>query len=444
MDRVLYHRPLIGDIPLGEFTELQHRIDDRMRFVLGEYQLTPEYTAAYDLERGELFDRVDSLIGDTPLIHVENVGESTILAKVESQNPTENHYDRVFPRTIQKLEADGLIVPGDELLEITSGSGGRAFAWAARVLGYEARLVVPPELPKARLQDMLNFGATLDVSEPGYMKEASKAYVDQIAKLEGQGYEVTKHKTADYTVFVGRKEGERSVCLVNHSANELTVQGFEGIGEEIYQQMPPFEDVDYIVSVMGNGTSTTALSRAMRQHYPGVKVIGVEDERSPRYFVEKHPGEYERRFGHAPEFTQHDMFGSSAPDVPLKYGKVEVVDEVRLVNLDERNEAQDGYNQHRKSFEQIGNSSAASLVVARKLASENPGSNIVIVFYDKAGQYGDQLTLAPMSKFHYDRCRPEGVPVHGWMQARMGSLALLPRSISEAYRARTIVPKSID
>ncbi len=180
-------RPVVPQIDRGNFTELQHRVDDRMRGVLGAYAMDPEQTLAYDLSRDELFGRVESMVGNTPLIHVEDVGDSTILAKVESQNPTENHYDRVFPRTIKKLESDGIVEPGDELIEVTSGSGGRAFAWSARVLGYQARIIVPPELPKARLQDMVNFGAQLEVTQPGYMSEVSKAYVDRIKQLQRAG-----------------------------------------------------------------------------------------------------------------------------------------------------------------------------------------------------------------------------------------------------------------
>ncbi len=428
-------RPLVPPVNPGEFTELQHRIDDRMRGVLGEYAMGPEHTVAYALGRDELFDRVESLVGNTPLIHIEDVNGSSILAKVESQNPTENHYDRVFPRTIKKLEDDGVIAPGDELIEVTSGSGGRSFAWASRVLGYKARIIVPPELPKARLQDMINFGAEVEVTEPGYMQVVSKVYVDRITSMRRQGYEVTKHETPNYTVFTGIKDGKR-VCYVNHSANEITVDGFDGIADEIHDQMPEGEKVDFVVSVMGNGTSTTALSRTMKGHYTDAMVVGLEDERSLYYFEQKYPGEYEQRYGKPLEFGQHDMFGSSAPGVRLKYGNVDAVDEVRLANPDERNKAREDYNRGRPNYEKIGNSSAASLVAARQLAAENPGSNIVVVFYDKAGQYGTAPLLANVPRFHYDRVRPDGVPRHGWRQQHVGSIALLPRTISQANHGR--------
>lgn len=425
-------RPITPPIEDGVFTELQHRIDDRVRGVLGEYALGPEQTVAYDLPRAELFDRVESLTGNTPLIHVEDVVDSHILAKVESQNPTENHYDRVFPKTIRKLEDDGVIEPGDELIEVTSGSGGRAFAWAARVLGYRAHILIPPELPKARVQDMVNFGAEVEVTEPGYMSSTSAAYGKRIEEYEEDGWEITPYKTADYNVRVATKDGKR-VCFVNHSANGITIEGFEAIGDEVYDQMPDGEEIDYVVSVMGNGTSTAALSRSMRRHYPGVTIVGLEDERSPFYFEQMYPGEYEKRFGKPLEFTQHDMYGSSAPNVRLKYGNVDAVDEVRLANPGVRNKVRDTYNQGRPDYEQIGNSSAASLVAARQLAAEHPGSNIVVVFYDKADQYGDDPSTATHTKFLYDRPRPAGVPPHGWRQRRVGSIALLPESIRDAY-----------
>jgi cysteine synthase len=424
--------PILPSINPGNFTELQHRIDERMRGVLGEYAMGLEQTVAYKLGRDELFNRVESLVGHTPLIHVEDIGDSSILAKVESQNPTENHYDRVFPRIIKLLEDDGVVVPGNELIEVTSGSGGRAFAWAARVLGYKAHVIIPPELPKARIQDMLNFGAEVEITEPGYMTVVSKVHRARIISMKREGWDVKKHETPDYTVFTAEKDGKR-VCFVNHSFNEATVKGFDSIADEIYEQMPEGQKIDYTVSVMGNGTSTAAISRTMKSHYPNVQVIGLEDERSPHYFGQKYPGEYERRFGEPAEFVQHDMFGSSAPGVTLKYGNVDAVDDIRLANPDERNEARDNYNQGRSGYEQIGNSSAASLVAARKLALEHPGSNIVILFYDKADQYGTQPTIATNLRFMYDRPRPDGVPRHGWRQKGVGSIALMPRTVREAH-----------
>ncbi len=424
--------PVVPHIEDAAFTELQHRIDDRMRGVLGEYALGPEQTMAYSLSRPELFDRVESLVGHTPLIHVEDVGDSHILAKVESQNPTENHYDRVFPKTIRRLEDDGVIQPGDELIEVTSGSGGRAFAWASQVLGYKAHILVPPELPKARVQDMVNFGAEVEVTEPGYMSSTSAAYGKRIEEYDEDGWEITPYKTKDYNVRVATKDGKR-VCFVNHSANGITIEGFESIGDEVSAQMPDDEKVDYVVSVMGNGTSTAALSRSMRRHYPDVAIVGLEDERSPFYFEQMYPGEYEKRFGKPLEFTQHDMYGSSAPNVRLKYGNVDAVDEVRLANPGVRDETRDEYNKGRRGYEQIGNSSAASLVAARHLATEHPGSNIVIVFYDKADQYGDEPATATSTRFLHDRPRPEGTPPLGWRQQHVGNIALLPESISSAY-----------
>ena len=104
--------PLIPQIPDDRYTELQHRLDGRISGILAPHSLSP----SYDLPRHELFDRFESTVGNTPLLHIEDVAGSSILAKVESQNPTENHYDRVFERTIRQLERDDVITPGDELI----------------------------------------------------------------------------------------------------------------------------------------------------------------------------------------------------------------------------------------------------------------------------------------------------------------------------------------
>ena len=170
----------------------------------------------------------------------------------------------------------------------------------------------------------------------------------------------------------------------------------------------------------------------MRRLYPDVKIAGLEDERSPHYFEMKYPGEYERKFGKPVEFTPHDMFGSSAPGVKLRFGKVDTVDEVRLSNPAERDQAQAAYNAGKRNFEKIGKSSAAGLVIARQLAAEHPGSNILTLFYDKADQYGDEPLIATRTRFMYDRPMAEGVIGSSWRQQRVGSVALLPKTIGEA------------
>jgi cysteine synthase len=329
-------------------------------------------------DRSALFERIIDLIGNTPLSTLPYL-EGKILLKDETANPTENHYDRVFTKTIQLLESDGVIEPDDRLIEITSGSGGRAFAWSAALFGYNADIYIPPELPAARTQDMINYGARLIVTDPGYMKAASDAYTKEIIRLRKEGLKFKKHETSDYTVYTAIRDGER-VCFLNHSANPITVNMFETIGTEIFNSASP----DFVVSVMGNGTSTTALGKVAHAH--GSKVIGVEDKRSPYYYSKKYPelGITES------DFSPHDMYGSSARGVKLAFGNAaEHVDAVMLVNPDDRDKQQAQYNLGLPLSKQVGKSSAAGLVIARRIIDTHPDAIVATLLYDRLDQYGD-------------------------------------------------------
>lgn len=386
-------------------------------------------------DRTEQYKRLEYMIGHTPLLLVhEEPNGSTVLAKVESHNPSESHYDRAYLATLRRLEEDGVIQPGDELLEITSGSAGTSFAWLCNRLGYQARIIVPPELPNGRVQEMINFGAIVERSQPGYVPEAAIEMRDEIMKHKDTR---ERHYTDDYKVITYQKEDGKRVCVVNHSANRLTPDAFKEIGEEVVGVIPEDAKIDFAVSVLGNWTSTTGLSESLRAHYPDVKMIGIEDVRNPNYFEEKYPGEYEKRFGVPPEFGQHDSYGASARGVKLDFVDVDSLDEIVLIDPKDRDEVGAKYNkEHPNIVETIGNTSAASLWEAEQLAKEHPGSVVLVIFYDKADRYGEPVqtrqsdTYMTLGGTNTVRERAR-IPDPGWNQRRVKSLRELPTSLVE-------------
>lgn len=383
-------------------------------------------------ERQDQYERLDQMIGHTPLLRVHNdPNGSVVLAKVESHNPSESHYDRAYLATLRRLEDDGVITPGDELLEITSGSAGTSFAWLCSRLGYKARIIVPPELPQGRVQEMINFGAIVERSKPGYVPEAAIEMRDEIIKNKKTR---EKHQTEDYNVITFQKENSQRVCVVNHSANRLTPNAFRAIGEEVVDILPKDVKIDFAVSVLGNWTSTTGLVESLRKHYPDVKMIGIEDVRNPNYFDEKYPGEYEKRYSKPPEFGQHDSYGASARGTHLDFVDVDSLDEIVLVDPTDRDRVGEEYNYyHNNIVETIGNTSAGSLSEAKQIAKAHPGSTVLILFYDKADRYGepvriagdDSYTTRPTNQVR-ERARLPGL---GWRQVRVKSLQDLPTSL---------------
>jgi hypothetical protein len=135
----------------------------------------------------------------------------------------------------------------------------------------------------------------------------------------------------------------------------------------------------------------------LRKYNQKLHVIGTEDFRAPVWYVIKYGEQYFiKNYGHAPTYRKHDTFGASnkgyiAPFIAemLAQGKI---DEVRLMGDEWRSLWQDYNEESYRKFDDIntlGHTSAQNFRTAIQYGYEHPGSNILVLFYDKADQYAD-------------------------------------------------------
>ena len=92
------------------------------------------------------------MIGNTPLVDVSNLSPNPnvrILAKMEMQNPFGSVKDRIAKRMIETAEADGILTPGQTILEPSSGNTGIALAAIARLKGYPIKIMMPGTSPSS-------------------------------------------------------------------------------------------------------------------------------------------------------------------------------------------------------------------------------------------------------------------------------------------------------
>jgi cysteine synthase len=417
----------------------------RLNFREAEAGILPVDQLTTPTARNEQYVRLRSMIGNTPLLAFDGPRHSLILAKVESQNPTESHYDRAYVETLEKLETDGVIRPGDELVELTSGSAGISFAWLCNRLGYKARIIIPPELKEApgRVQEMSNFGAELDYSAPGYIPAANARLKELLAQYEIDGYEVKmragrnrEERRVDYAVITAQKDDHR-VCVVNHSDNYLTIKAFQQIGREMSAIIPRGASASYLVSAIGNWTQTIGISTGLKERFKGIKVVGVEGMDNPVCYNEKYPGRYAEEFGAEPDFQVHDNFGNSARGIRARFTDVNALDEIRLVDRNVRDAIKREFNTGKPTVETIGNTSAMCLQIARELAEREPGAVIFLPFYDKADRYHklDLPWKVPGVK-HYPTdpvFEKASIPPLGWKQWMAETPVDLPTSLVQAY-----------
>src|SRR5438034_2026874 len=113
--------------------------------------------------------RVESIletIGNTPLVRVHRCAPANgaeLWLKLEYRNPTGSMKDRMALAMIEGAERDGLISPGDTIVEYTGGSTGPALALVCRAKGYRTLIVIADCFTEERIQLMQALGAELDV-----------------------------------------------------------------------------------------------------------------------------------------------------------------------------------------------------------------------------------------------------------------------------------------
>ncbi len=318
-----------------------------------------------ELTRSEKYDRLEGLVGDTAIVPVANLRSARVFTKLETENPSGSHYDRAFVATLRNFEEEGLIRPGDEVRDITSGSGGISLAVVAQVLGYMTRITVPDELPKNRLFPMRFFGAEIVQAGTGYIRQASDFQAEEIRALKADpAWQLSRPSDREQRAYVFTNKGEdRRICYINHSENLLSPRAFSTIGREIVHQM--VDAPDAVILAMGNWTTIAGISPTVRAAWPLTRIIGYEGENT----------------------EVHDNFGTSVAGIPLRFRDPLLLDEAMIVTDQQRDNANWAINSPRPLHERVGHSSLMGLVVADEFTHDDYTKSALTITYDQQIRY---------------------------------------------------------
>jgi cysteine synthase A len=304
------------------------------------------------------FDDNPLSIGRTPLIklnRVVNGGGATVLAKIEGRNPAYSVKCRIGAAMVWDAEKRGVLTPGKELVEPTSGNTGIALAFVAAAKGYPITLTMPETMSLERRKVLAAFGAKLVLTEgPLGMKGA-------IAKAA----EIHRSDPGHYV-------------LLQQFENPANPQiHFETTGPEIWDDTAG--QIDVLVSGIGTGGTITGVSRYIKQvRGKAILSVGVEPEASP-ILTQNLKGEPLKP-------GPHKIQGIGAGFIPGTLD-LSVVDRIETVSNDESIE----FARRLAKEEGIlsGISCGAAVAVAVRLARlpEFKGKTIVAILPDSGERY---------------------------------------------------------
>jgi cysteine synthase len=297
-------------------------------------------------------------IGHTPLVRLNRVvdgAKATILAKIEGRNPAYSVKCRIGAAMIWDAEKRGLLTPGVEIVEPTSGNTGIALAYVAAARGYKLTLTMPDTMSIERRRVLAALGATL-ILTPGVegMKGAIQRAED-IAASDPQKY------------FLPQQFKNPA----NPAIHETTT------GPEIWDDTDG--GIDVLVAGVGTGGTLTGISRFIK-NTQGKKIlsVAVEPKESP-VISQKLAGQ---------ELTPapHKIQGIGAGFIPDTLD-LSLVDRVEQVTSDDAIEM--ARRLAREEGLLVGISCGAAAVAAVRLArlDEFAGQTIVVILPDAGERY---------------------------------------------------------
>ncbi len=297
-------------------------------------------------------------IGHTPLVRLNRIidgAPATVLAKIEGRNPAYSVKCRIGAAMVWDAERRGLLGPGKELVEATSGNTGIALAFVAAARKIPLTLTMPETMSLERRKLLIAYGAKL------VLTEGAKGMTGAIAKTEE-----IKASAPDRYVLMQQFKNP-----ANPAIHEKTT------GPEIWDDTEGA--IDMFVSGVGTGGTITGVSRYIKQT-KGKPIISVAVEPSASPVLKQF------RAGEALKPGAHKIQGLGAGFVP-EVLDLSLVDEIEPAT----NEESIHYALRLAREEGIisGISSGAAVAVAARMAKrpQNAGKTIVVILPDSGERY---------------------------------------------------------
>ena len=283
---------------------------------------------------------LDHYVGKTPLVRLQRLAKNsrtTVLAKLEGNNPAGSVKDRPAYNMIMQAEKRGQIQPGDTLIEATSGNTGIALAMVAAMRGYKMKLIMPNNMSQERKDAMLAYGAELiEVTQQQGMEGARDLALQM--QTDGQGLVLNQFGNPD-----------------NVEAHYLTT------GPEIWEQTGG--KITHFVSSMGTTGTIMGVSKYLKEQNPEIQIVGLQPSEGYSIAgIRRWPKEY-----------LPTIFDASRVDRIIDIPQIEAEKTMRRLAREEGISA--------------GTSSGGAVWASLKIAEEQPDAVIVCIICDRGDRY---------------------------------------------------------
>lgn len=295
------------------------------------------------------FDNILDVIGRTPMIQFKNVAEGLkpmILGKLEWFSPSGSLKDRIYHEMVTRATEDGILKPGMEIIETSTGNAGIACSLIGNLKGYKVTIVMPAGMSQERMKMIRSYGAEI-ITTPGAESDVDLC-IEKTSEIKRQN--------------PGKYWGPDQYTNPHNIAAH-----YKTTGPEIWEQTNG--EVDAFVASQGTGGTITGVGRYLREKNPHIRLYAVEPTEAP--LLSK------RRWG------SHKIEGIGDGFVPRNLGLSQLTGVITTtseesIEMSRRLAVEEGVF--------CGISSGCNVAACVKLARKHPDLHMIVTMINDTGQ----------------------------------------------------------
>ncbi|PKP17845.1 MAG: cystathionine beta-synthase [Bacteroidetes bacterium HGW-Bacteroidetes-23] len=208
-------------------------------------------------EQIKAYNSVLDLIGNTPLIKLNRITENlegNFYAKVESFNPGHSTKDRIALYIIEEAERQGILSPGDTIIETTSGNTGFSLAMVSIIKGYNCILAVSSKSSRDKIDMLRSMGAKVYVCPAHVSADDERSYYNVAKRLH---------------------EETKGSIYINQYFNQLNIDAhYKSTGPEIWEQTSG--QITHLIACSGTGGTLSGAAKFLKEKNPNIRILGVD------------------------------------------------------------------------------------------------------------------------------------------------------------------------